>query len=174
MNVLRGPYRFALKPFLLRSEMNNSAIILFWSRVAKAGPEDCWNWLGGKDSHGYGLIEISGVRYGAHRLAWSLINGDIERDKYILHSCDNPSCCNPAHLRPGTHAENMKDKVSHGRSKPECIFGECHKNAKLLESDVREIRSIVGLRQKDIGVLYGVSQATVWHILHRSYWPKVA
>lgn len=34
----------------------------------------------------------------------------------VMHTCDNPRCINPAHLVPGTHAENNKDRAKKGRS----------------------------------------------------------
>lgn len=53
----------------------------FWKRVAKAGPDDCWEWTGGKTKHGYGTIS-TGVEDGcrtklAHRVSWELANGPL-------------------------------------------------------------------------------------------------
>jgi hypothetical protein len=97
----------------------------FWSKVdvkpRRLGkPESCWNWRGAVDRYGYGqfkpLAGTSPLR--AHRVAWEIWHlVDIPDGMQILHSCDNPRCCNPNHLRPGTHTENMADKVARGRHK---------------------------------------------------------
>ena len=39
----------------------------------------------------------------------------IYQDKIILHDCDNRRCCNPEHLRAGTHLENSRDAQARGR-----------------------------------------------------------
>lgn len=92
----------------------------FWSKVAKAGANDCWPWLGSQQKPmGYGHWTWWDGERGrsttAHRKAWQLTNGPIPEGMMVLHSCDNPPCCNPAHLWLGTHADNMADKVAKGR-----------------------------------------------------------
>lgn len=82
--------------------------------VPGTDPAACWEWPGARAVTGYGVYR--GVY--AHRLAWVAANGrDIptgtpEIRHYI---CDNPACTNPAHLLPGTHAENMADMIRQGR-----------------------------------------------------------
>lgn len=72
----------------------------------------CWEWNGSRNPQtGYGQI---GGGY-AHRLAFQLFNGAIPRGKWILHSCDNPPCCNPNHLYAGTAQDNARDRDSRGR-----------------------------------------------------------
>ncbi len=51
----------------------------------------------------------------AHRYAWILTHGEPEAGQHVLHKCDNPPCCNPAHLRLGTHDQNMAEMAAKGR-----------------------------------------------------------
>ena len=94
----------------------------FWSRVTVPQPrldkDYCWNWRASIDRHGYGQFKVfrdtSPQR--AHRVAWSIFHGPIPEGLMILHSCHNRKCCNPAHLRHGTHIDNMKDMADAGRA----------------------------------------------------------
>jgi hypothetical protein len=87
----------------------------FWARVDVAG--DCWTWTGSRFPDGYGQVHHDGSSHGAHRIAWALANQACLLPGYVVrHDCDNPPCCNPDHLRPGTVADNAADMVSRGRS----------------------------------------------------------
>jgi len=85
----------------------------FRSRVDVKGPDDCWEWTAGKIPGGYGAVwdNSIGRHQHAHRLAWELANGPIPDGMWVLHRCDNPPCCNPAHLWLGTQYENDKDRT---------------------------------------------------------------
>jgi hypothetical protein len=88
--------------------------IHFWSQVDRSGgPRSCWEWQGGKKAEGYGAAVHFGLQ-GAHRIAWYYAHGHPGQ-MYVLHNCDNPACCNPRHLRLGTHLDNMRDMVERGR-----------------------------------------------------------
>lgn len=98
-------------------------VAAFWSKVDVKPNwfkrEICWNWRGSLDRYGYGQFKpVSGAYpLRAHRVAWEIWNAqDVPDGLSVLHSCDNPKCCNPAHLRPGTHLDNMTDKTNRGRS----------------------------------------------------------
>lgn len=81
----------------------------FWSRVDVRGPDECWPWMNAKTPNGYGTVYFGGRMVGAHRVSWELTHGPIPDGLFVLHHCDNPPCCNPAHLFTGTHTDNVRD-----------------------------------------------------------------
>lgn len=86
----------------------------FWSKVDKR--ESCWIWTGEKSAHfGYGRLHVKKTRVRAHRYSWQLHKGPVPRGMFVLHSCDNPLCVNPGHLRLGTQPENIQDQIDRGR-----------------------------------------------------------
>ena len=85
----------------------------FFPRLVER-PNGCIEWTGARVRQ-YGVLRVHTVHWSAHRLAWTLAYGQIPEGLHVLHSCDNPPCCNPAHLFLGTQSENMRDKVSKGR-----------------------------------------------------------
>ncbi len=89
----------------------------FWLLVDKRGPDDCWPWLGSTiKKDGRGSYCTGGKRYVASRYALALTSGGMPEPTVLAcHSCDNPPCCNPAHLWWGTTAENRLDASAKGR-----------------------------------------------------------
>lgn len=122
--------------------------------------DDCQEWTGFRFKNGYGRV---GHRGYAHRAAWENANGPIPAGLEVMHLCDNPPCVNVAHLRVGTHAENMADMRSKGRSGGTFQVGH---NAKLSGTDVREIRRrhAAGESGPRLAREFGVNRKTVWHI----------
>jgi hypothetical protein len=93
----------------------------FWAKVAKTGPEDCWNWIGAKDNHGYGIIADTKRRPAplkAPRVSWELHFGAPATGLVVRHKCDNPGCVNPNHLEIGTQRDNARDTAKRGRLNP--------------------------------------------------------
>lgn len=79
---------------------------------------DCWEFKGSKNKDGYGKIGIGGKKNeSAHRVIFKIYNFDIPKNMVILHTCDNPSCCNPKHLVLGTQNDNIQDMVQKRRNK---------------------------------------------------------
>lgn len=97
----------------------------------RRGPDACWEWLRARTSAGYGTVKVAPRRQVyVHRIIASVMVGRwLNSSEIVRHSCDNPPCCNPAHLMVGTQSENIKDCVergrhfSPGRMKEECPRG---------------------------------------------------
>lgn len=100
----------------------------FWARVDVRGASECWLWIGGKNTNGYGAVKINRVQLAAHRVAYTIMVGPIPDQLTIDHLCRNRLCQNPEHLEAVTHRENclravpyrknMKDRThcNHGHS----------------------------------------------------------
>jgi hypothetical protein len=109
----------------------------------------------------------------AHRVAWELTNGPIPSGLCVLHRCDNPPCCNPAHLFLGTHADNMRDMESKGRGYTRNRFGELNHNVKLTSEQVIYLRFLYFAErrsQSEIGKFFGVEHSTVGRIVNGKSW----
>ena len=144
----------------------------FWAKVQKRGPDECWEWTG-TPSERYGSIVWRGKKVNAHRVAWELANGSIRPGLHVLHLCDNSRCVNPAHLRVGTHTENMEEMHARGRGSQPTFQGEDHPRAQLSVDQVREIRRREGESQRGLGREFGVSQTTIRRIQRRETWAFV-
>lgn len=92
----------------------------FWSKVKKT--KSCWNWIGAKDSDGYGQFKHK-KQFKAHRFAYELIKGKISKGLQIDHLCRNRKCVNPDHLEAVTPLENQLRGISKNRNKTHCKQG---------------------------------------------------
>lgn len=122
--------------------------------------DGCWIWQLSKDKDGYGVIsKARGER--AHRLAYDTFIGP-RHGKHVLHTCDNPSCCNPAHLYLGTQKDNNRDRIARQR-----FVGENHPTAKYSDAQIQQVAVLYeqGLTQIEISRKLGMSPSQVSGVL---------
>jgi len=147
---------------------------VLWSKVDKRGEDECWEWKGFRNHDGYGRTWINDKGYYAHRVIYSLVypnaislNAPTSQNEtgFLLHTCDNPSCCNPKHLWVGNHADNMADKVAKGRS-PDFSGGKGPR-CKLTMEQAREARLLrkTGMTIPQLMEKFNLSRASMKTLL---------
>lgn len=146
----------------------------FWANTDRSDPAACWEWHGALFTDGYGTIKFKGRQWRAHRLAYFLTHPAANQTLCVLHRCDNPPCCNPAHLFLGTKTDNAKDRQQKGRTSR--LFGESHGLSKLKTESVLQMRKLYSDKiatQYELASAFGVSQSTVSDIIRRVAWPHI-
>lgn len=99
--------------------MGSSLLWLHALVDTKPWPAACCRWPGGVHPNGYGTTRYHGRSIQAHRLAYTLAFGPVQRTSLVLHGkdgkrCESRACCNPAHLYAGTHQDNADDRERDG------------------------------------------------------------
>jgi len=179
--------RMAKSKFRTLPALTARDIARFWKKVARCSASECWLWTAGKTPAGYGHFGLcrSGKdeTYYAHRVSYFIEHGVDPGSFHVCHTCDQPSCVNPAHLWLGTDASNMQDASRKGRvltgdnhpyrKHPELIpRGEVRGHAKLKNADVIEIRKLYesGWLQRELAAKFAVSLSRISYIVTRRHW----
>jgi predicted DNA binding CopG/RHH family protein len=99
----------------------------------------------------------------AHRFSFETAYGQLPANGLVLHSCDNPACVNPKHLRLGSHRENVADMDERNRRVPPSLKGNEIHNAKLTDDTVIAIRKayLDGDQIEDICKTFGVPETSI-------------
>jgi hypothetical protein len=145
--------------------------------IRDSGADGCWDWQGSKSPKGYGSFRGEGGKTTtAHRYSYQFYKGEIPEGLIVMHTCDNPSCCNPAHLELGTCAANSADMVAKDRQ----CKGEARPQSKLTLEQVIRIRELGALgiySREQIREMVGAMHVTphaIGHVLLRNTWTHVA
>lgn len=145
--------------------INDKDLERFWKYVEKT--DTCWNWKASLNTYGYGCFWWNRKQHQSHRVSWYIKYGK-HSDKLLLHSCDNPACVNPEHLREGAQSDNMKDKVGRRRQ----ATGESHGQSRLTEEQVVAIlkKHSEGASTRKLGKEYNVSKTAILYIIKGKNW----
>lgn len=150
-------------------------------RVVRCPVKGCWEWKGAASHFGHGMVTVRGMKprvQRVHRVVYGLLCGPIAPGLFVCHKCDNPSCCNPAHLFIGTAADNNRDSKSKGRN----ARGETCGPSRLSADEVRRIRSEWAGRPKSgarskpghgslaMSERFGVSKPTILRVVRGETW----
>lgn len=145
----------------------------FWSQV-RIENGSCWEWIGAKDTHGYGHMSINNRTHRVHRVSYKIFHSEIPNKLHVLHKCDNRNCVNPDHLFLGTNDDNVQDSVTKGRRRG--AIGEKNCNSKFVVSDIREIRELHKANSytpTELASLYSVATSTIHRIVTRKTWSHI-
>lgn len=156
-------------------------MVRLWRRITKAGPDECWLWNGAL-SEGYGSIGLGHRTAGTartHRLVLEeKIGRKLAKGEDTRHACHNRACNNPAHLSPGSRADNMHDAMLAGRTNRgrSVCAGEKHPNARLTANDVYDIRQLWYCGEytcRQLAARFSVDIAHIWRVATGKGWRSV-
>ncbi len=114
----------------------------------------------------------------AHRVAWAAYRTtpfDMKQlhGKIVMHTCDNPGCVNPKHLRLGTQSDNCLDRERKGRGSRDGVAAATAAHTKLTPEQVLAIRAeaaAVPRSHRRLGREYGVVSQSIDDIVSRKNW----
>lgn len=127
--------------------------------VLRHAGDDCLIWPYGKTTAGYGAIMLKNRLTHVHVHVCTVAHGPKPIGRIeAAHSCGNPSCCAPQHLRWATPRENALDKRGHG-TMPR---GERHHWARLSDAQAAAILASKGKESAvAVAARYGVNRSYV-------------
>jgi hypothetical protein len=131
----------------------------------------CMEWKGAMNGDGYPACGVGGLfqSQALHREVFALVFGT--RPEVVMHTCDNPRCINPDHLKAGNSTLNITDRDAKGRQ----ATGERNGNVKLTAAQVQEIRALhaAKISYLEIAARYGIARVTVWRVTAGKNWGAV-
>jgi len=146
--------------------MDKSIVDRFWDHVQVLGPDQCWLWTSPPNRQGYGQFWLPGNKVvQAHRFALQLTSGRDPNGYTVKHHCNNPMCCNPAHLYVVEWAQAAGGNA-----------GQKAGRAALTEALARRIRAFLASGQygtSQLATIFGVTPSAITQIAQRKTYAHV-
>jgi hypothetical protein len=145
-------------------------VSMFRMRYVEGKPDECWNWYGDKYKEGYGRIRIDGTGYRSSRISYLYYNKleSLDDNLHVLHTCDNPRCVNPNHLKLGDQQSNMEDRNAKDRQARGTVNGQAKINNQLA-AEIRS-KSKDGQSRNALSREYGISRRQIVRIINGENW----
>lgn len=123
----------------------------------------CLIWKG-RLERGRPIIKIRGKQQLAYIFACEY-NEERVRPSHLVtrHLCNNPSCCEPTHLKFGTQKENSNDIRVHGTS-------NCLKLSLEKVAEIRRLYADEHISQGKLATQFNVTQGTISVIVRQLSW----
>lgn len=134
--------------------------------------DGCWICTSHKGAAGYPNVYRNRAQQRMARYVYELKTGiKVPEKKILSHSCKNPACINPEHMRVFTQRESVAERDKLGRQSK----GENVHSAKLTEADVINIRKEIarGIKQAELARQYNVAFTTINRIHRKRSWKHV-
>lgn len=96
---------------------------LHFRRNVEPGDNGCWLWVRSCSPDGYGWASFRNRTYQAHRLAYSLVVGEIPDGMQLDHLCRVRRCIRPDHLEPVLPSENLERSPYTPAGMGRCVMG---------------------------------------------------
>lgn len=153
----------------------------FIARLRKRSDEvgDCWEWSGAMQSTtGMPVVRYEG-RAQPVRRAIAIELGLSLDGRIATCKCLNMRCVNPEHITTITRQQLQKrtaksTQLHLNQARCRKLAQSARRRGKLTEAQVAEIRTIDGMKQRDIAALYGITQSTVSAIRRGAKWKDYA
>jgi|SaaInlV_200m_DNA_3_1039701.scaffolds.fasta_scaffold02567_5 predicted DNA-binding protein YlxM (UPF0122 family) len=162
------------KPYDNQMGYSDDILDRFWSKVefkylenGEIDTNACMEWTAGTNYNSYGQFTIGKIHYLTHRFSFECFNGPVDFDLVVRHTCNNPLCLNPLHLKVGTQQENIDDMMAANRQS---------KNVEsLTKKQVLEIKELLDQYVKIIVIAerYNVHFQTISNIRRGKYWSRI-
>lgn len=105
-------------------------------------PSGCLLWMGAQTDEGYGQANLFGRTFFAHRLSYQIFHmKTVEEELEVRHSatCISRTCIDPTHLQPGTHKQNMDDKIEKGT----LLYGEKNPAHRYSDEQFEKVKALL-------------------------------